>query len=159
MGSHRASTGLGSQRRFNGSAASDADDTVVSADSDLPQSMAPPQTSALRTELENSCNTPSCQDDFLPCRAFATPDFGGDRSAAPRGSGGGADYAGQHAAHSGTPQGPTLSGPTHPCHAAFLPRRPFVAPNPNGSSRIRAPHVAPMVPSIPTGLMPRPAAP
>ena len=143
MGSHRASTGLGSQRRFNGSAASDADDTVVSADSDLPQSMAPPQTSALRTELENSCNTPSCQDDFLPCRASATPDFGSDRGAAPRGSGDGADYAGQHAAHSGTLQGPTLLGPTHPCHAAILPCRLSATPPIRGSEPEREqPHAS-----------------
>ena len=97
MGSLRASTGLGSLHRCDGSAASDADDTIISAGVDLPQSVAPPTHPALRAGLENSCNTPSCQADFLPGRLFAVPIFGSAHGAAPYGSGGGADLAGQQA--------------------------------------------------------------
>ena len=126
------------ERKY-GSAASDADDTVVSADVDLPQSTTPPPTSALRAGLENSCNTPSCQADFLPCRASVMPDSGSDHGAASHGGGGGADYAGRHAARSGILQGPTLPGPLHPCHAAFLSCRLSARP-PIRDSEQEQPH-------------------
>ena len=63
------------------------------------------------------------------------PDSGNDHGAASHGSGGGADYAGRHAASSGTLQGLTLSGPSHPCHAAFLPSRLSATPPFRGSEQ------------------------
>jgi len=162
MGPPRASTRLGSPRRCDGSAASDADDTVISADVDLPQSVAPPTHPALCAGLENSCNTPSCQADFLPGRLFAVPIFGSAHGAAPYGSGGGADLAGQHTARLDARHGLTLSVPLHPCHAAFLPRRPSATPprcvSANRSNRSRTPSKAPTATPILARSLSRPAA-
>ena len=105
-----------------------------------PPHLAPP-TSTCRAGLENSCNTPSCQADFLPGRLSVMPDFGNVHGAASHGSGGGADYAGRHAASSGTRQGLTLPEPSHPCHAAFLSCRLSATP-PFRESEQEQPHAS-----------------
>ena len=166
IGSSRASTRLGSQRRCNGSAASDADDTTPSSPPTpiylnpshlrhLPPSVPDRKIHATRLPARPTF----CQADLLPRRILAaTAALHSTAAAAVRTMPANALLSPEPSKdpHS---QGPrTLAMPPF-CHTAFLPRRRSVAPSSNRSSRTRAQRVAPTVPSIPNRLMPRPAAP
>ena len=100
-----------------------------------------PAASALFTHSEKPTtqpsSSPSCHADFLPCRPFAMPLFGNDRTALqplvvaksrPR----------QSTRRCPTiRQEPTNPMPTHPCHAALLPCRISATPSLREPQQVR----------------------